>query len=153
MTTVDSSLRLLLLGIACAILIGCSHDGKTEIDGTVTWNGQPISNGYVELIPLGKGQIDGGDIVDGKFSLRTHEGEKRVTVIAQREIGKTQPTQREPNPRPILFQYIPPEFKEKSQLKVTVSSSLPELTIDLKGKERSSRPSPDDMARIKAHGG
>ena len=122
-----------------AVLLGCgAGDGKLAVEGTATWNGQPIENGYVEVSPAsGPGQVDGADIVDGKFSLRTTAGEKRVSVVAQRKIGETAPTERIPTPEPIYFQFLPKQFNENTTLTSTVDPGDPALVLDLTGEERS----------------
>ena len=135
------SQRLLIWTIACglaAALLGCGSDGKLAIEGTATWNGQPIEDGYIEVSPAsGPGQVDGADIVDGKFTLRTTDGEKRISVVARRQIGETPPTERIPHPEPIYLQFLPKQFNDNTQLTHTVKASDPTLALDLKGKERS----------------
>jgi len=130
-----------LAGCFTAALIGCgSSDGKLTVEGTATWNGQPIEDGYVEVSPAsGPGQVDGADIVGGKFSLRTSEGEKRVSIVARRKIGETEPTERIPTPEPIYFQYLPKQFNDNTELTRTVTASEPALSLDLTGEERSPR--------------
>ncbi|PQO47824.1 hypothetical protein C5Y93_01925 [Blastopirellula marina] len=126
------------------------------MQGTATWNGQPIENGYVELQPVdGQGQFASADITDGKFSLSTLPGKRRVKVTAQRKIGETEPTERIPEPEPIMFQFIPPEFNSDSSLEMEITASDPTLDIELNGEElkSSQKPTAQEQKRKKAQGG
>jgi hypothetical protein len=144
-----------LIGIVLtSACVGCGGDGRVAVDGTASWNGQPIENGFVELFPTdGAGQVDGADVIDGKFSLRTHPGEKRVRVIAQKKVGETVPTERIPKPEPIYVQFIPKEFNDQSELKVNVDSADPKMELALQGPEPSAALSAGDMQRKAAQGG
>jgi hypothetical protein len=143
----------IMLAAAC---VGCGGDGRVAVEGTATWNGQPIEMGFVELFPTdGTGQVDGADIVGGKFSVRTHAGAKRVRVTGQRKIGETPPTERIPKAEPIYAQFIPKEFNDESQLKVEVSSTDPKLELALQGQEPNAGPTltAADAQRKAAQGG
>ena len=138
--SIQRLLNLAIVGFLSAVLLGCGNpgDGKTVVQGTATWNGHPIERGYVEVSPTsGPGQVDGADIVDGKFSLRTTTGEKRVSVVAQRKIGETPPSERIPHPEPIYFQFLPQQFNDNTTLNLTIEASNPTVTLDLTGEERS----------------
>lgn len=146
---------LLIVALA-PMAIGCDSDGKVHIEGTATWNGTPIENGYVELQPLnGEGQFASAEIADGKFTLSTLPGSRRVKVTAQKKIGETAPTERIPEPEPIMFQFIPPEFNSESTLEMKISETDPTLNLDLKGNELQSSQKLDAAAqqRKRAQGG
>ena len=142
----DFSRRISLLGILglSACLAGCGRgDGRIDVEGIATWNGKPIESGYIELQPGdGKGQLTGADIIDGKFTISVLPGTGRVTLIAHRQIGMTEPTDRMPEPEPILFQFLPPKFNSSSELTYTVQADNPTLTFDLEGNELSPRNGP-----------
>ena len=148
--------RISIIVALCLTLSGCGGDGKLAVEGTVNWNGKPLEKGFVELSPVsGPGQIDGVEVLDGKFTVRTNPGEKRVSVIGKRVIGMTQPTERMPKPEPIYLQFIPAEFNNTSNLKTTVSDTDPKITLDLKGTEIAAppAPSPAERQRQAAQGG
>jgi len=135
---------------------GCGGDGRVAVDGTATWNGQPIETGFVELFPTdGSGQVDGADIVGGKFSVRANAGAKRVRVTGQKKVGETPPTERIPKPEPIFVQFIPKEFNDESQLKIEVSAADPKIELALQGQEANAAPSltASDAQRKAAQGG
>jgi len=143
------------LALVIGMFPGCSDDGKTEFQGTASWNGTPIVDGYVEMTPTdGMGQVVGCNIVDGKFSFRTQEGEKRVSVTAKRKIGETAPTERIPTPEPIYFQFIPEKFNAATELLVTINNSDPKVNLELTGTElKKQKMSAEDRERQKAQGG
>ncbi|PQO39141.1 hypothetical protein C5Y96_04570 [Blastopirellula marina] len=116
-------------------LVGCNGDGKLSIDGTATWNGQPIQKGYIELQPVGDGHFASAEIVDGKFRLQTTPGKRLVKVTAEKKIGETPPTDRIPEAKPIMFQFVPPKFNSESTLEMDITASNPTLEVALEGSE------------------
>ena len=121
--------------LTTSFILGCGGDGKTEYKGTATWNGTPIPDGSVEFTPIdGKGQIAGGKIVDGAFTVRTVPGAKKVSVRANRKIGETKPTERIPNPEPIYHQYIPENYNARTDYTVTINDGE-DIKLELTGEE------------------
>jgi len=106
-----------------------------SVEGTATWNGQPIQKGYIELQPIGEGHFASAEIIDGKFTLQTTPGKRLVKVTAEKKIGETQPTDRIPEVKPIMFQFVPPEFNSESKLEMDISASTPTLEVALDGEE------------------
>lgn len=116
-------------------LVGCNGDGKMTVDGTATWNGQPIQKGYIELQPVGEGHFASAEIVDGKFKLQTTPGKRLVKVTAEKKIGETPPSDRIPEAQPIMFQFVPPKFNSESTLEMDITASNPTLDVTLEGDE------------------
>ncbi|RCS49240.1 hypothetical protein DTL42_11930 [Bremerella cremea] len=145
-----------LLVVLVLFVVGCDSDGKVHVKGTATWNGSPIESGYLELQPVGgQGQFESAEIVDGKFSLNTLPGKRRVKVTAEKKIGETAPTERIPEPEPIMFQFIPAEFNSNSTLEMEIDASDPNLNIELKGDELkpNKKASAAEQQRKKLQGG
>jgi hypothetical protein len=136
-------------------MVGCGGDGKVPIQGTATWNGQPIEIGYVELQPTdNEGQFASAEIREGKFTLRTSPGPRRVKVTASRQIGEIPPSDRIPNPEPIMHQYLPSQFNTQSELETEIKADSPSLVLNLEGEEISpSGASPDEQRRKAQQGG
>lgn len=155
MTATSRSLAAFTSFAATVVLfVGCSGDGKTEIQGVATWNGAPIEEGYVELSPTdGQGQVVGADIRDGAFVVRTLPGEKQVSVVAQKKIGERPPTERIPHPEPIYQQFLPAKYNERSELRVTIAASEPTLRLELTGEEAPPAPANEQQARAAMAGG
>lgn len=146
---------LLIIGLAC-FLLGCDSSGKIHVQGTATWNGSPIEKGYVELQPIdGQGQFASAEITDGTFTLTTLPGKRRVKVTAEKKIGETEPTERIPEPEPIMFQFLPPKFNSDSSLEMEISASDPSLDIELNGEELkpATKPTAQEQQRKRQQGG
>ncbi|MBI1247707.1 hypothetical protein GC197_07630 [bacterium] len=147
---------LICLAIVSLVsLTGCSGDGKVSIDGTATWNGEPIQQGYIEFQPITDGQFASAEIVDGKFRVSTLPGKRLVRVTAQKQIGMTQPTDRIPESRPIMHQFIPAKFNSQSKKEIDISADDPKLEVALEGAEikPQSGLSMDDKRRMNLSGG
>lgn len=67
-------------------LVGCGT--ATTVSGTVTYDGQPVPDGWVTFLPAdGKGQEAGGQITDGKYHVtEISPGEKTVQIIGVQEV-------------------------------------------------------------------
>lgn len=91
------------LFLTLALVSGCGGDGEAKpvpAAGTVTFDGQPLENGYVQFIPE-KGRPAAGAIKGGKFTLSTTEdgdgaipGKHMVSVKATKQVtvkGETEP--------------------------------------------------------------
>ncbi|WP_144971031.1 hypothetical protein [Bremerella volcania] len=126
-----------------------------SVDGTATWNGQPIQKGYIELQPVGEGHFASAEIVDGKFTLQTTPGKRLVKVTAEKKIGETAPTDRIPESQPIMFQFVPPRFNSESTLEMEISASNPNLDVSLEGDELQPKSglSAEDRKRMNLQGG
>lgn len=135
--------------------LGCGHgDGKFLLEGTATWNGEPIADGDLELQPAdGKGQIDGAEIKNGRFKLLTSAGPKKVSVFARKQVGMTEPTERIPNPEPIQHQFLPLKFNDRTEIEREVKSGE-KLALEFTGEELPyGAVSPAEQARQAAQGG
>ncbi len=75
--------RLAWLTVLCALplFLGCSRVPKTEVEGTVTWDGKPLHHGTISFIPTGPGHSAGGEVDEGKYHvLDVSPGKNVVTV-------------------------------------------------------------------------
>jgi hypothetical protein len=101
------------------LFLGCgpSNSRMVEVSGTVTWKGEPIPDGYILLQP-GDGSIteDSGKITNGKYSVPTKPGWKKVQIHASRETGKIDPVEKRIGREP----YIPEEYNARTILKIEV---------------------------------
>ncbi len=130
----SSMVALGALALGMLILGGC-NSGPPEFKGTVTWNGAPIEDGYIEFAPTdGNGQLTGTDIIDGKYLLRMVPGSKKVSIRAKRQVGMKPANERMPA-EAIMHQYIPAEFNSATTLKKVFDSAESEVNIDIEGQE------------------
>ena len=130
------STRLLTTWLWLGFLImavGCDSDGKYPVSGTVTWNGDPVPEGSIIFTPVDPSVgPDATQIENGRFHLRASEGQKKVEIFADRDIGKRDRVmnivRRE--------QYIPTRYNEKTELTVEVTAQGPnDYQLDLVAKE------------------
>jgi len=64
---------------------------RYSVSGTVTYNGKPLERGTISFVPAdAKGRAAGGTIIDGRYSLTTHDrddgalpGKYKVGVVAK----------------------------------------------------------------------
>src|SRR5262245_57398398 len=71
-----------------ASLAGCG-DGKGPVNGTVTFDGQPVAHGAVTFVKSEGGLVrEGAVIKDGKFQVRVPPGKYKIEVNAQKVVGK-----------------------------------------------------------------
>jgi hypothetical protein len=115
-----------LVGVAC--FVGCKpDDGLNDVEGTVTLNGQPLENGYIEMGPMAgqSGTPVGGAITAGKYKIRASEGEMIVGIRAQKTIQLTPEQQtadeKAHNVTERVEDIIPDKYNNRSELKATIT--------------------------------
>src|SRR4051812_43116900 len=90
-TKAAASTALLLV----VLIAGCtSSPGGQAVSGNVKLDGGPLAKGTILFTPLPgtPGDVAGGEIVDGKYSIAAaagpHAGKHRVEIRALRKSGK-----------------------------------------------------------------
>jgi hypothetical protein len=77
------------LGLFLAALAGCGGDGKGSVEGTVTLDDKPVSNGTVTFVRTEGGLVREGAVIrDGSFKASMPPGKYRVEVNGQKVVGK-----------------------------------------------------------------
>jgi len=115
--------RWRFIGLATALpffvlaVSGCGPgDGKVLVNGSVTFDGNPMPDGYVIFTPQGGGTPVAGPIRDGKFAFSAPPGIHRVEIEASRFVGPKNPIMglqaRE--------QYVPSRYNSASTLRQEV---------------------------------
>ena len=122
--------------IMCLLLAtagGCRHSGAVTfpITGTVTYNGKPLPNGSIVLLPVsGPSAADPGTIRDGRFAFAARAGKKKVEIRATREVG---PVIRSMGARD-KQSYIPGQYNSQTTLTAeVVPDGSNQFVFDLKG--------------------
>jgi hypothetical protein len=79
--------------LALAALPGCGGTGRVEVEGAVSYDGQPIKAGSIAFLPAGgPGPKAGGAIVEGKYHVPAEFGPQagphRVEIRWAKPTGK-----------------------------------------------------------------
>jgi hypothetical protein len=87
------TLALFGLFVLVVSATGCGGPKLVDLEGTVTYDGQVVDAGAIDLISLGEGgRHGGGSIVDGKIILNTENrppaGKYRVEFHWSKKTGK-----------------------------------------------------------------
>ncbi|MEX1042627.1 MAG: hypothetical protein WDZ51_18480 [Pirellulaceae bacterium] len=114
----------LVTGLAILALAGCgpAYDGplKYPVQGTVTYQGQPIENGMIVFFPTqrGGGAEAGMKIVDGAFAGKATAGAKRVSIQANRPASPVE--DEDESLHRGEEQYIPAKYNEASKMECEI---------------------------------
>jgi hypothetical protein len=110
--------------------LGCNRDGKTPVEGTVTWNGDPVATGHIIFAPTDTSVVpDASTIENGKFQFRATPGSKKVEIFSERAVGKPDPIMK----TQVKQQFIPIRYNEKTELTAEIEMGKDNvLTFDLK---------------------
>lgn len=116
----NSRICLAFVLLLAILVTGCGPKGpqRYPIQGTVTYNGQPLVEGDIVLMPPPGEVDDANKIKDGKFAFAALPGKKKVKITANRSEGPADP-QMGVAPR---RQYIPERYSsaDKTELTLTV---------------------------------
>jgi hypothetical protein len=87
MRTAHAVVCLAFLG-AVLPLVGCG-DGTAEVTGMVTVDKKAVTKGSIAFIPADlKGQTAGGEIIDGKYTVKVGLGNMKVEIRYPKVVGQ-----------------------------------------------------------------
>ena len=119
---------IVALSVAILSLTGCG-DNLATVKGQVTFNGEPVSRGFINLEPVdGKGTVSGASIEEGKFLMEdVVPGEKivRLSAVYTKGIEKNAEDGSEIE---ICEDLFPPDYGKGKNLRLKVE--LPETKAD-----------------------
>jgi hypothetical protein len=129
-----SAALLVLLLVAAG---GCGS-GQTKVSGKVTVNDKPLEKGNILFVPSdGKGQSEGGEIVNGQYSVKLTPGPKKVEITATKVIGKVSPYGKDGPEVDQTADAIPAEYNRETKLTADVKAGMSELPpFNLKVEEK-----------------
>ena len=124
--------------LLCSVLVaGCAKkSNRSTVKGNVTLDGQPLKTGIIRFVPA-DGQTSTADsrIVDGKFSVNVPPGDKRISISAQKVIGKKKAQDMPESPMiDIVEEILPAKYNVRTELTLTVDAGSQEKDFDLKSK-------------------
>ena len=117
------SIVVLVLVAGCA---GEETDGRLSLSGSVTFQGQPLEQGSIELVAEDGSQQPGAPITDGEFTIPAPQGLKPGTFIV-RIFSTEEPEDDEPqapgpeSAEPLGKERIPARFNVESELTAEVT--------------------------------
>lgn len=128
---------------------GCADEnavGRFVLSGTVTYDGQPVTNGTIELFPAAgnTGKPAGAEIIDGRYEMQRTLGPElgnyEVVILANRPSGRRVPADEGSSEMvDIPEQYIPAIYNTRTTLKAEVSGDQADLNFDLERPKRAAR--------------
>ena len=128
------STLLFFIGLAC--LTGCG-DGKSVVNGTVSYEGKTVTNGSVTFTST-EGELvrEGAVITDGAFTAHMPPGKYKVELSASRPAGTRKQTGFDGNEEVIQLteELFPEYYNSKSELNETIKPGANNVTFNLKKK-------------------
>lgn len=124
--------------ISLAVLSLCAGCGDklAKVTGTVTFNGEPVSRGFISLEPVdGKGTVSGASVENGKFEMEdVVPGEKiaRISAAYSKEIRKNPEDGSEME---ICEDLLPPEYGSGSKLRLKVELPSTKADYNIEGPD------------------
>ncbi len=118
------------------VVTGCSDNSLSEVTGTVSVNGQPAEKGSISFIPAdGKAQTTGGEIKEGKYSVKVPPGMAKVQIRIPVVDGKKKLYNTPDSPvQDTLKEVLPEKYNNKTELLFDVQPGKNEKNWDLKNK-------------------
>jgi hypothetical protein len=117
-------------------LTGCG-DGKGVVNGTVSYDGQPVKSGSVTFISVeGEPVREGAVITDGAFKATVPPGKYKVELSGTRPAGNR--TQKGFDGKEEVIEMteeiFPDYYGSKSELTETIKPGVNNITLNLKKK-------------------
>ena len=138
-------LALLLL----ATVTGCGDEnaeGRYVLSGAVTYDGQPVENGTIELFPAegNSGQPAGAEIKGGRYeferTLGPELGAYQVVILAMRPSGRREPADEGSSELvDVPEQFIPPIYNDRTTLTIEVTGDQENWDFNLERPPRRGR--------------
>ncbi len=129
--SVPRLLGALLRGLLLVAVVGCTHNGRVAIEGTVTLDGRPLHEAQIAFFPMPgcTGPTVGGDIIDGRFAIPADKGplagNYRVVI---NKSGPTGRQVRDLRRNTIIDEYaqiLPARYNERTELEAEVTAGGP----------------------------
>ena len=122
-----------LLAAGLVALAGCGGgDGKGEVTGTITFEGKPVEKGAITFRSAdGKGGVEGGFIVNGKYTVKAPLGPNKVEINGTKVIGKKRLYADKPDTMDLTDELLPKKYNEKTELTFDVKPGAQEKDFTL----------------------
>lgn len=127
----------ILICILCAVspaIIGCGN-GLARVEGIVTFNGEPVNRGMINLEPIdGKGQVVGAAVEGGTYRIdNVLPGEKivRISAVYVVKISK----ESDGGEVEICDDLLPKGYGQTSKNHLTVENPVTKKDYAIEGKD------------------
>ena len=123
-----------LMALLIVVTAGCASGPRVyEVTGTVTLDGDALSEGYITFIPEDKEfGSEAAKVVDGKYTVKIKGGKQKVEIRATRVVpGKKDPMGTGGD---VKENYIPERYNLKTELSAEVGEGKTEHSFPLKSK-------------------
>jgi hypothetical protein len=123
------------LAVIASMMIGCG-DPLARVEGIVTFNGEPVSRGFINLEPVdGKGSVSGTSVEDGKFVMEdVVPGEKIVRISAVYSKG-VQKNPEDGSEIELCEDLLPKEYGQGSKVRLKVELPSTKADYEIKGPD------------------
>lgn len=116
---------LLAVFMACSAALGCSGDREEpsyDVSGTVTIDGAPLADGFINFEPLTPdGQPPGSaQIIKGRYATKSRAGKKKVTITSNKPTGE-----KDSGGFDITENWLPAKYNTNSELSAEVTADGP----------------------------
>src|SRR5215469_12264465 len=118
-------------------LTGCG-DGKGTVQGTVTFDGQPVADGAITFVKKdGKLVREGAVIRDGNFQARMPPGQYKIEVNGQKVVGKTKERGKDGALEEVdmMEELFPERYNTKTELTEEIKSGRNTIKLDLQSEK------------------
>lgn len=118
---------------AACLLGGCGGPDLGSVQGTVSWQGAPLSTGEVRLLPLSnQGKIAAAHVEQGQFAVELAPGPWRVEFSAPKVTGQQRMYDAPDSPTvDVVEELLPPRYNVQSELTLDVVAGAQEAKFDL----------------------
>jgi hypothetical protein len=124
-------IQTLVLLSCAALLAGCGGSPRLAVTGTVTLDGVPLEEGYIQFRPLPgtPGPTAGAEIVNGRFSIAkekgTFAGTFRVEITATRKTDQKVMDDFSGKLADVHEQFVPARYNSQTELTAQVTRQGP----------------------------
>ena len=134
--------------IAAAVLAGCGRSGpeRVIVSGTVSYNGKPVSDGFIRFVPLPTYHVPttGTTITDGKYCADVRGGvpvgihKIQITAFRKLSAAEKKKVMMSPTRPPSATlddhrqQWLPAKYNTKTELEIPIESGSREIAKNFK---------------------
>jgi hypothetical protein len=80
---------------SCGLIVGCGGGDASGVSGAVTYNGEPVEDGYVTFSPTGSGNSFGAKVVDGQYAAKNDKAGQFTVLVQGNRIDQVPKTREE----------------------------------------------------------